>query len=167
MFDEGGCARFLQFLLTEVAVDFNTIRRPPATAALLEQQIESLEPEDRWLMDLLARGELPYANDASGRVTKAALFEDFQRFMQKSGRAVRASEVALGQYLRKRLGPAVRSERTSRANAQGQRPWIYSFAPIVECRKAFAGKLSLSPEWPEMDSWQPLSAWESVIEAVP
>jgi hypothetical protein len=162
MFDEGGCARFLHFLLTEVTIDFNAIRRPPATAALLEQQLESLQPEDRWFMDLLARGELPYDRDGSGRVTKAALFEDFQRSMQKSGRGVRASEVVLGGYLSKRLGPSVRSERVSRANTQGQRPWIYLFAPLAECRTAFAARLSLSPDWPDLDSWQPLSAPESL-----
>lgn len=162
MFEEGGCARLLQFLLTDVQVDFDVIRRPPATAALLEQQLESLEHEDRWLMDLLARGELPYDREGSGRVTKAALFEDFQGFMQKSGRGVRVSEVLLGRYLSKRLGPALRSERASRANTQGQRPWIYSFASISECRKVFAAKLSLSPEWPEVDSWQLLPAYESL-----
>jgi hypothetical protein len=162
MFEEGGCARFLQFLLTGVRVDFDVLRRPPATAALLEQQLESLEPEDRWLMDLLARGELPYDGEGSGRVAKAVLFEDFQRFMQRSGRGVRASKVFLGRYLSKRLGLAVRSERVSRANTQGQRPWIYSFSSLPECRKIFAAKLSLTPEWPEVDSWQPLAALESL-----
>jgi hypothetical protein len=162
LFEKGGCARFLQYLLVEVQVDFNTIRRPPATAALLEQQLESLESEDRWLMDLLTLGELPCDQEGSGRVARAALFDDFERFMQKTGRSVRVSQVQLGRYLSRRLGLAVRRERESRVNAQGQRAWIYSFAPISECRKAFAEKLSLTPDWPELDSWQPPAALETM-----
>ncbi len=45
LFEDGGCARFLKYLLEDVRIDFQTLRRPPATPALLEQQLESLEPD--------------------------------------------------------------------------------------------------------------------------
>ena len=38
MFEAGGCARFYHYLLNEVVIDWELIRRPPSTRALLDQQ---------------------------------------------------------------------------------------------------------------------------------
>lgn len=108
--------------LHEVVIDWNLIRRPPATPALLEQQLEALGPEDTWLLDLLVQGELPGGLSGDGQVLKNLLLAKFQEFMRGCGRGVRASDVHLGKHLRKRLGTCLRSGRTPRANHAGQRP---------------------------------------------
>jgi hypothetical protein len=154
MFAKGGCARFLYYLLHEVAVNWDAIRRPPATSALLEQQVEALGPEDTWLLDILTSGDLPGDLKGNGQVLKSDLLANFQPFMRGCGQGRRASEVNLGKHLRKRLGSCVRSDRSSRSNDAQQRPYLYVFAPLAECRAAFAAKLALTPEWSDVDRWQ-------------
>jgi hypothetical protein len=154
MFEAGGCARFLHYLLCEVTIDWDAIRRPPATPALLEQQLEALEPEDTWLLDILARGELPGDFSGDGQVPKSELQANFRQFMRGCGRGLRASDARLGKYLHKRLGELVRSDRASRADVARQRPYVYAFASLAECRDAFAAGLALTPEWSDVQRWQ-------------
>jgi hypothetical protein len=120
----------------------------------LEQQVEALGPEDTWLLDILTSGDLPGDLKGNGQVLKSDLLANFQPFMRGCGQGRRASEVNLGKHLRKRLGSCVRSDRSSRSNDAQQRPYLYVFAPLAECRAAFAAKLALTPEWSDVDRWQ-------------
>jgi len=77
MFQHGGCARFLHRLLNEVVVDWSRIRRPLATDALRDQQIETLDSERSWLIDLLLDGELPGDDAGEGIVEKDVLYRSW------------------------------------------------------------------------------------------
>src|SRR4029077_10743749 len=56
--NNGGREALLHYLLNFdlSQVDLRTI---PKTAALLDQQIQSMSPEEAWLLDLLKKGVLP------------------------------------------------------------------------------------------------------------
>ena len=150
MFDEGGCARLYYFLVNEVVVDWDNIRRPPRTEALLDQQLESLAPFDRWLLDILVEGELPGASSADGLVMKDNLFQSLQTTLSATGRGKHATKTLLTRYLRERLPDMVSDFRP----AGETRIRYYRFGALKECRRKFAEQLGVTPEWSEAADWQ-------------
>jgi len=151
MFEQDGCARLRHHLEFEVVVDRDFIRRPPHTAALLEQQLENLDHEDRWLFDLLWSAQLPADDTGEGRTRRGTLFDAYSSALRSVGRGGRATKEKLGRHLSKRLGALVEDERPS---VQGARQYVYRFASLAECRAHFAKQLALTPDWPEPNEWR-------------
>jgi uncharacterized protein DUF5906 len=152
MFQEGGCERFLHYLLNEVAVDWTTLSRPPQTRALLDQQLESLAPADQWLFDVLTSGVLPGDTEGMGRTAKASLFRSYCRTLREAGRPWDATRHRFTRLLQERFGDAVGE---SRPRVEPGRARCYQFPPLIECREKFALHLALTPDWPEPAKWQP------------
>lgn len=160
LYEQGGCARLHDVLMNEVTVDWSLISRPPATAALLEQQLESLDPATRWLYDRLRAGVLPGDVRGEGITSKSSLFEDYERCMRRT-RPFAISSEQLGRLLKRHLGSLVEE---TRPRINGQRQYHYRFAPLHECRAHFGASLAFDPEWPEPHAWQPddLTQWLQV-----
>jgi hypothetical protein len=153
-FEKGGCARFLAYLRDEVVVDRDAIRRPPSTAALLEQQLNSLAAPDRWLFDLLSEGALPLDSGGKGVTLVGALFDSYSSSLRAGRNPYDATREKMGRLLRDRLGDLVSSRRPR--DGGGERLYAYQFAPLDECRSRFAARFSQTPSW-ENDA----SAWQS------
>lgn len=146
MLEEGGCARLLQYLVHEVVIDWDQIARPLATEALRDQQIASLDPERRWLLDILTDGALPGDDTGEGVAPADALFTQYERFVRDHG-GRRASRETLGKLLAP-YGVERRRYRTS-----GERPYCYVFPLLSECRERFARDLAAAPEWDDAAGW--------------
>jgi hypothetical protein len=140
MFEQGGCARLLHYLLNEVVVDWGVIRRPPATEGLRDQQLLSLNPELRWLHSLLDSGALPGDEDGSGVVLKTELLASFAT----SG--VRNPTPA---YLTQFLKPY--GVEPTRKRIDGPQKRAYQFPPLALMRERFGADFAVPLEWEEDD----------------
>ena len=98
--EKGGREALLDFLLRFdlKSVDLRVI---PKTAALLEQKLSSLSPEQGWWLDTLARGELPWGIDEPGRCPACRLFDRYVKHASRHGARRRAIETQLGIFLRR------------------------------------------------------------------
>jgi hypothetical protein len=141
--ERGGYARFLGYLMHEVTVDWDLIRRPIPTAALRDQQIASLGPEGRWFLDLLTDGELPGDERGEGIVEKDALFPSYAT--SRGDR--RATKARLTQFL-KAYGVA-----EFRPRIGGRQVHAYQFPPLAECRLRFAREFAAPIEWNDQEHW--------------
>lgn len=135
------------------------------TAALAEQQAESLSALDAWWEDLLHDGHLP-AGDSTGQVisgdyqarksegyltdnSKKTWFEKrkglYERARTSSPELKKATEAAIGRYLRKR--------GCVRKWVLRQRGW--QFPPLDQCRAEWLKRFPLTL-WqdPEAKTWQ-------------
>jgi hypothetical protein len=149
MFEEGGCARLLHYLLYEVTVDWETIARPFATVALRDQQLQSLDVDHRWLHDLLNNAVVPGDAEGEGCALTTTVYGNYFDFMKSRGAGLRASQVALGRLLAD-LG--VTKDRKTEG-----RKYRYVFPPLAECRATFARGFAVAPGWDEYDEWQSAS----------
>ena len=158
--DEGGREALLHHLLKFDLKQVN-LRVVPKTAALLDQQIESMNAEQAWWMDTLMNGVLPTprgVNEAN-LCLKEALHERYVYHAKQQGAALRSSETKLGMFLTKQLGSEL---KTVRPNVGQERPWCYQMPSLKDCRKRFAAELGRPIDWGEgweMDDWQYVS-WD-------
>ncbi len=75
------------------------LREIPKTAALLDQQTATFNPEQGWLFDLLNRGELPWSSGREPGVTPVTrLFDDYIEHAKKQGINRRSIETQLGRF---------------------------------------------------------------------
>lgn len=146
--DERGAARLLHYLLNDVTIDWDQIRRPIGTDALRDQQIQSLEPAKQWLYEVLNEGTLPGDADGNGCPFADELRGSYEAYMKKRDAGRRASAEKLGKMLRE-FGV----EKAERRDA-GQKRKYYVFLPLAETRQRFAAALATTPEWDAVDEWQ-------------
>src|SRR5262249_44380102 len=104
--DNGGREALLHYLLNFDLrqVDLRTI---PKTAALLDQQIETMTSEQAWWFETLKQGVLPVNPTASNKPNvcrKTDLFERYIRHARLQGASHRATETKIGVFLNKQLG---------------------------------------------------------------
>jgi hypothetical protein len=157
---DGGYEALLYHLLHEVDIsDFN-VRAVPKTAALAEQQVASLSAEEKWWYGVLNRGELPLLRSDKRSCPRDALHDEYVRRTQRVGHARRATETELGMFL-SRVVPKLKTERprvtvTVRHGAtEEQRPRIYVFPALKECREAFAKNIGGAVAWDDPDAdWE-------------
>lgn len=154
MFEDGGCARLLHHLLSEVTVDRDAIRRPPATQALVDQQLRSADVLDQWLHDALNTGFIALGSptDTSGVTVRTeyvtAAAETYARKFKNS--AWTTAGTIVGKQLTRRLGAAM---SPARPRINGVQVRCYQFASLADCRAAFATGLAASPAWDGPDTW--------------
>ena len=143
MFDRGGNARLLDYLLREVEIDWNAIRRPLATNALRDQQLATLEPDRAWLLDILHDGALPGDENGEGLVSADALFGNYRAHVGPRA----GTKERLGRFL-KRYG--VCRQRLTSGN---HRAYFYPFPALEEIRGRFAADFATPIEWGEQSEW--------------
>lgn len=148
MRDEGGAEAMLHDLLQwdMTGVD---LRRPPQTAALLEQKILSMEPAVRWWFAKLSEGRL-LGHDAgwSREVDSDALYENYVFCLQQMGVQRRASKSELGRLLHHVLPAGGFGSRRLRDGAltTGAQRRHWTMPSLEECRRALAHALRARAE---------------------
>jgi hypothetical protein len=116
MFEDGGSRRLLHHLLNEVEIDWDFISRPIPTDALRDQQIQSLDPDKQWLLDLLEGGALPGDTYGAGITLTDSLYPRYLDFMRQQQAGRRATKEALGRMLVQQYGV-----RSARCGAEARR----------------------------------------------
>jgi hypothetical protein len=111
----GGAQSVMSMLMNYDTTKYD-LRNPPKTEALLNQKDYSLKYEARFWLDILKRGQLPYAKITFGRyygsmftggkpvreyhVLSSKLFEDFLGYMKNSVARSRSDETTFGIEMR-------------------------------------------------------------------
>jgi hypothetical protein len=147
--EAGGYENLLHHLLNAIVVDWDRISIPLASAAVRDQQLLSLPPERKFLLELLNEGDLPGDVDGSGVCGVDTLHGEFLSFMRDRQAGRNADKQALGRlvapYLAKPKGQLRRN---------GKRSHHYTMRDLAKCRDIFAEGLSICPDWDDVDTWQ-------------
>jgi hypothetical protein len=158
--DNGGREALLNYLLSfDLKAEGVNLREIPKTAALLDQKLSSLSPEQGWWLDTLMRGELPWGVEEPGRCPASRLFERYIKHASRRGARRRSIEVQLGMFLRKHVPKLIKSEATYKhwtgSEMKDTAGAVYAFPPLAECRAAFAKTLGHDDKiaWVEKSEW--------------
>ena len=157
--DAGGREALLDHLLRfDLKAEGINLRNIPKTAALLDQKLSSLGPEQGWWLDTLSRGELPWGVDELGRCPASRLFDRYIKHASRHGARRRSIEVQLGMFLRKHVPDLIKSEGTYRhwtgIGMKDTGGAVYTFPTLTVCRAAFAKTLGHDNiAWPEKSDW--------------
>jgi hypothetical protein len=111
--NNGGREALLHYLLHFDLSQVN-LSSIPKTAALLDQQIESMDHQQSWWFDTLMSGQLPpqvHGVTEPRTCTKQALYQRYIRHAQLTGDHHRSIETKLGMFLAKQLGIALISSK--------------------------------------------------------
>jgi hypothetical protein len=157
--DTGGREALLHHLMhfDLKSVDLRTI---PRTAALLEQKISSLDPEQGWWLDLLSRGELPWGCELNSNFCPSdRLFDRYVKHAGRHGVRRKSIQTQLGIFLTKHM-PGLRRHTRGRYSIWTRTGGIkettgttYEFPSLKECRMVFANALQQDFSWDEKVSW--------------
>jgi uncharacterized protein DUF5906 len=149
--ENGGYAKLLRVLL-DTPLDFELLSRPYNTAALRDQQLASLEADQRWLYDILHAGAFP-----EGRLEADQLYDRYSRFLRDHSAGRRADRAAMGKLLGS-IG--VRQERVRQSEGRVR---VYVFPPLAQCRETFAVGLAAAPEWDGPAEWPEEQSLEALV----
>jgi hypothetical protein len=149
--ENGGYAKLLHVLL-DARLDFKLLSRPYNTAALRDQQLASLEADQRWVYDILHAGALP-----DGRVEADQLYSHYSRFLRDHSAGRRADRAAMGKLLG---GLGVRQEKVRQSDGRVR---VYAFPPLAKCREAFAVGLAAAPDWDGPTEWPADQSLEALV----
>jgi hypothetical protein len=159
--DRGGREAMLYHLLYKVKPDEVNLREIPRTVALLEQIIATSTPERAWWFDTLSNGTLPWGASGPNTCPKRALYLRYIKHAQLHGVNRRQIETVIGMFLRKYVGPDLKSDRKQqykvphRFGHTHETGYVFEFPPLKDCRERFAKEMGQEVSWndPEAD-WQ-------------
>jgi hypothetical protein len=145
---EGGYAAMLFDLQAFDLMTFDH-RKPPQTAALLDQKIRAFSPVQRWWFHKLNAGQLlPSHSVWEPQVSREELYADYVRTLNDAGEHRKKFSTELGIALTKMLPPLW--PQSHRVSIKGTQVWIYRLPGLSDCREAFAKALKQEVEWPEV-----------------
>jgi hypothetical protein len=153
--EAGGREALLAYLLSMDLSDI-PLRSIPETAALREQKISTLPPEQQWWLDILGRGQLPGDQMGTGESLCTRLFGNYLTLMKELGVNRRQSETAFGITLRRMVPNVKRSRRRIAGPGGTQLHWYYRFPSLAECRQQIVrlvGETDFAADSPE--TWTP------------
>lgn len=129
--NSGGKQNLLHYLLTYDLSGFE-VRRVPATQALMDQKMQSLDPFHAWWHYRLTSGVLLETADKFSRVvTCSALMEDYVQHSRRFNVQRMGTATKLGLFLGKMCpGDYPRRQRST----AGQRLYTYMFPPLEQLR---------------------------------
>lgn len=156
--DNGGREAFLHLLMTRDLTDFD-VRHFPKTAALQEQKVLSMTPEEQWWFEKLMDGRL-LDDGWQGEVTKAALHRDYLAYAERQKIMRRASPTALGKFLKRAMPghyprPFQQMAEVSEQDSYGQeryrkvKAWFYEMPNLELSRKHWDDRFGGPYTWPE------------------
>lgn len=133
----GGLLHFLQ------AYDLGSVnlRHIPATEALLDQKLASLEPLERWWLSRLQSGTFQYSEGWPEEISKAEFYADYERPTAKIARPMHEAE--FGRSIR-RICPGIGERRPRKGEA---RPRVFNLPELTVCRDAFSEMLGTRLDW--------------------
>jgi hypothetical protein len=177
--DAGGRAALLHHLLYEVDCSLVNLRQIPHTTALVEQKLQSANPEQSWWLDILHSGMLPGDWEGDGSSPSEMLFDHYVEHAKKKGVPRRSIETQLGMFLNKTVGDELRRNKEAFKvfNFKGpqkfgqnspfyvtRRGLVYHFPPLKECRDRFTQLLEEEITWDEDDRWTPAKCDDDEFE---
>jgi Family of unknown function (DUF5906) len=135
------------------------LRSTPKTAALLDQKIASMTPEQGWWLDLLRSGVLPGDWEGVGEAPSEFLYNSYIVHAQRRAVHRRSIETTVGMFLRRvvrglRGRKGVYALDSRRSNPRSKMGPIYVFPSLQECRTCFSEQLQTEIEW-EAGEWLP------------
>jgi hypothetical protein len=154
--ENGGYKSLLHFLLNFDLSQIN-LRKIPDTAALAEQKIETMSPEQSWWFECLRSGTIgQHDEEWPETVGCAHVFEDYLSHAGKIGVRRKAAEVSLGTALGKMVPGKKRSQIVhdhwvetldGKREKEPKRGWAYTLPPLNECRDNFDSLLGTKTDW--------------------
>jgi hypothetical protein len=153
----GGGREALLHYLQHFDLRLVDLRSIPKTAALLDQKIASMTPEQGWWVDLLRNATLPGDWDGVGQAPSELLYNSYITHAQKRAVNRRSIETTVGMFLRKAV-KGLRGHKgtyaidSRRSNPHSKVGPIYIFPPLQECRKHFSDQLQADIPW-EPGEW--------------
>ena len=157
--DNGGREALLHYLLNFDLTQVH-LRTIPRTAALLDQQMESMTPEQAWWFDTLMRGRLPPKVQRRGvdieppACIKTAVYQNYIRHANLTGVHYKSIETKLGMFLAAQVGEGLKTPKPRLGNEQ---VLCFEFPSLKDCRIRFAEKVGQPIAWGdgwEADEWQ-------------
>ena len=136
----------LLHVLINTPLDFKLLSRPVNTAALRDQQLASMEADQRWLYDLLQAGSFPMVVWRRIRFTSAT--PDFCAITAPAAGRIAQQWAS--------CSSAPWDEAGAPPRTLGGGGLSYQFPPLAECRAAFSVGLAVSPEWDDTTTGQPM-----------
>jgi hypothetical protein len=123
------------------------LRKFPATRALLEQKIASMEGEARFLFDIVKAGVIPGDYEGNGQTNRKSLHQRYMTFAKDVGVKFRPSEEQFAIALRK-LVPELREHKPHRGGR------LYWFPTLAAVRAHLEVMLRQPVSWEEPQEWQ-------------
>ncbi|MET4493533.1 primase-helicase family protein [Bradyrhizobium sp. LA7.1] len=148
---ENGGREALMWEMLNFDLRRTNIRVIPETMALLEQKLETMSTEQKWWMDMLEAGRLPFGCSQPGHAPKAAIYDDYLTHSRKRGVGHKSMSTTLGMFLSKNAKVATHRMKYSRINREGNKVpefgGVYQFSSLAECRAMFARKMKHEIKW--------------------
>jgi hypothetical protein len=135
------------------------LRQIPRTKALLDQKINSLDPQQAWWLDVLARGELPWGCDYRRECATEKLFNTYVSHAMRQGVRRRTIETQLGIFLKKYVPNLKRNLRgqyqtwTAADKVKHVDGPTYEFPPLKDCRAEFERLTQQQFPWDDKGDW--------------
>ena len=155
--DNGGREALLHHLSTHDLDGFQ-VRNFPRTAALHEQKLLSMEPDQEWWYRKLLTGTmLPDDDRWSDEIMLRLLIDDYVENSNRHRVSQRSSETKIARFLRHVLPPFRAYRRVAKIDVPAGDGWyksrqvkamFYQMPPLNECRDRWE-RLFGSEEWPE------------------
>lgn len=155
----GGQAALLHYLLHYDLSEFE-VRQVPKTAALQEQKLLSMTPEEEWWYSKLEEGRLLWDGDTWPEDVRVdTLFEDYITHMRRYNVLRRANRTTLGRFLAKVCPNMKRTQRdvVDKVSTHDgfykevqHRPYFYLVPTLVESRQVW-DSLFGAYAWPEVE----------------
>lgn len=150
--DSGGREALLHDLM---AFDLSRVnlRAPPATEALFDQKVESLQPIDAWWYDRLSKGTVSdKASDWPGPlISTAELLDSLWEVQDRLGVRRKSLETQLGKAMKDFAPTAIKGKDwfNDRDNNRVRLPCYRNFPDLATARAAFCARMRWGVAWPE------------------
>jgi hypothetical protein len=150
----GGSAALLDYLL-KWNLSGVELRDIPATAARLDQQLQSMDSVQAfWYLRLNDGAQLEREEDWLDAIPTGDLFEEYANSCGMGGERNRAKQTAFGIQLNKMCPGIWKDKVLVQVGSKGEdggpqfkRMKVYGFPPLAECRAAFAKYARREFEW--------------------
>lgn len=157
--DNGGREALLHYLLHYDISGVN-LRQFPQTAALMEQKLYSMTPVQKFAFQLLESGVLGTGTNGWHEIPTKDLYNQFIDFCIRVGIRHRPSNSEFGTQLKK-LFPGVMNAKGRLSKYGSNRPNVYRFPSLDDCRKVFEKFINYKVEWPVYEEEPPPSPDEA------
>lgn len=149
--NNGGNAALLYYLW-KLDISEYDLRKIPETDALEVQQALSLSPYQSWWEHKLRDGRLLYKHNSwHNDVPKKEFYDDYILDMQNQGVAHRLSNIAFANFLKTMLASSDKFTKDKQIKTTGgERPYVFSFPSLEECRGLYEKYTKRVHTWPEI-----------------